>query len=181
MIRRNAANAVTLGRLFLALGVIVFISHPVLSMWLFIAAIISDFIDGALARALKTESLYGAKLDPAADQILAFVGIVSLLLVGWVPLWGVLLVAAVSATLATIEYRRRGRAMRTSLLIIIGTVFLLVYELIVESFVSRAYGFHWISIPILGTVTGALIYIYRVRVARWIHDRPISSQEVAPQ
>lgn len=60
----------------------------------FVAAALSDGIDGLLARLLDQRSEVGAILDPLADKLLGFVALVLLVLGGSVPLWLLLLALA---------------------------------------------------------------------------------------
>lgn len=56
-----------------------------LERWAFIAfvvAALTDFLDGALARGLHAESLWGAILDPIADKVLVCGAILGLLALG---------------------------------------------------------------------------------------------------
>ena len=78
-------NAVTYSRVGVAVVLIAgalwltFASHGAMPVWFGLTAFISyvlgaltDFIDGALARALNVQSENGARLDPMADKALAF-------------------------------------------------------------------------------------------------------------
>ena len=62
------------------------------AFWLFVAAGISDALDGYLARRLKTRSEVGAYLDPLADKALLTSVYVALGYAGHVPAWLVILV-----------------------------------------------------------------------------------------
>ena len=55
--------------------------------WLFLAAAISDGIDGLLARWLNQMTQLGAALDTIADKALGVVTLVMLTQVGAIPLW----------------------------------------------------------------------------------------------
>lgn len=60
---------------------------------LFLAAGITDAIDGALARALESRSAIGASLDPLADKLLVLSSFLSLTWYGVLPAWLFILVA----------------------------------------------------------------------------------------
>lgn len=64
----------------------------VLAFWLFLAAGISDAIDGFLARAFDAHSLLGTYLDPLADKALLIGMFATLGVIGLVPSWLVLVV-----------------------------------------------------------------------------------------
>lgn len=69
---RSAPNLLTLIRICLAPFLVAAIleGHYVLSFWLFLAAGLTDALDGTLARLLKQRSMLGHYLDPVADKLL---------------------------------------------------------------------------------------------------------------
>jgi len=69
---RSAPNLLTLLRMCLAPFLVAAIleEHYALSFGLFVAAGITDALDGTLARLLKQRSTFGAYLDPVADKLL---------------------------------------------------------------------------------------------------------------
>ena len=76
-------------------------AHPPVPVWtawlalvLFVAAALTDWLDGHLARKWKIESDFGRLFDPLADKLLVVVTFVGLLGVGLLPVWFVSLVVA---------------------------------------------------------------------------------------
>jgi CDP-diacylglycerol--glycerol-3-phosphate 3-phosphatidyltransferase len=76
-------------------------AHPPVPVWtawlalvLFVAAALTDWLDGHLARRWKIESDFGRLFDPLADKLLVVVTFVGLLGVGLLPVWFVSLVVA---------------------------------------------------------------------------------------
>lgn len=76
-------------------------AHPPVPLWttwlalaLFVAAALTDWLDGHLARKWKIESDFGRLFDPLADKLLVVVTFVGLLGVGLLPVWFVSLVVA---------------------------------------------------------------------------------------
>jgi cardiolipin synthase len=69
---RSAPNLLTLMRICLAPFLVAAIleGHFKLSFALFVAAGLTDALDGTLARMLKQRSTFGAYLDPVADKLL---------------------------------------------------------------------------------------------------------------
>ncbi|MBI1384811.1 MAG: CDP-diacylglycerol--glycerol-3-phosphate 3-phosphatidyltransferase [Rhizobiales bacterium] len=53
-------------------------SGRLLAFWLFVAASLTDFIDGYLARRLDQSSELGRMLDPIADKLLVMIALVAL-------------------------------------------------------------------------------------------------------
>ena len=88
----NLPNAITVSRLFLTAGFILFVTKE--STWgyfvaliLFIIAAISDFVDGWLARKMNQVTPLGKLLDPLADKILVCSAFVFLSAEGLCPVW----------------------------------------------------------------------------------------------
>jgi len=76
-------------------------AHPPVPVWtawlaliLFVAAALTDWLDGHLARKWKIESDFGRLFDPLADKLLVAVAFVGLLGAGLLPVWFVSLVVA---------------------------------------------------------------------------------------
>lgn len=106
----NLPNAITLLRLFAVPAVVWAIAADeiALAFWIFLAAGISDAVDGFIAKRFDMQSELGAHLDPVADKALLVSIYVALALNGQVPVWltlavvvrDVLIVAAVGASWA---------------------------------------------------------------------------------
>ena len=91
---RQIPNLITLARL-LAVPVTVYLillGELVPAFWIFVAAGISDAVDGLLAKRLNLVSEIGAYLDPLADKALLMGVFVTLGYVGQVPIWLVILI-----------------------------------------------------------------------------------------
>jgi len=58
-----------------------------ISLAIFVAAALTDALDGYLARCLQQESQLGLYLDPLADKLLGTVAYVSLAVIGLIPAW----------------------------------------------------------------------------------------------
>jgi len=87
-------NLISLARL-LAVPVAVYLillDELLPAFWVFVAAGISDAVDGLLAKRMKLESEIGAYLDPLADKALLVGVFVTLGYVGQVPIWLVILI-----------------------------------------------------------------------------------------
>jgi len=92
ILRVNLPNAITVSRLFLTAGFILFVAKE--STWglltaliLFIIAAVSDFVDGWLARKMNLVTPLGKLLDPLADKILVCSAFVFLTAEGLCPVW----------------------------------------------------------------------------------------------
>jgi cardiolipin synthase len=87
-------NAITFARLCAVPGAVWLVLHQRLDLafWLFVAAGISDGVDGWLARVRNSRSRLGAILDPVADKALLVSMYVTLAAVGVLPDWLAILV-----------------------------------------------------------------------------------------
>ncbi len=92
----NIPNTVTVARILLVPFVVWAITagRYQLAFWLFVAAGISDAVDGFLAKRLGAESEFGAYLDPLADKALLMSIYVTLGIAGLLPLWVVIAVVS---------------------------------------------------------------------------------------
>ena len=86
--RWNVPNILTVLRLaaapFVALAFIIFHSPvaDVVAFVIFVAAALTDYVDGYLARLWKQESNFGRMLDPIADKVMVVIAL-ALLIGGW--------------------------------------------------------------------------------------------------
>jgi cardiolipin synthase (CMP-forming) len=90
----NLANLVTLGRLLMVVPLVWLIATDRLAaaFWLFIAAGVSDFVDGFIAKNFNVRTDLGAVLDPLADKALLDGIYLALAIAGWLPAWLALMV-----------------------------------------------------------------------------------------
>lgn len=87
-------NAITVGRL-LAVPLMVWLivsGRMTAAFWLFVAAGISDGVDGFIAKRFRAESRLGSYLDPLADKVMLVCIYVTLGLEGHLSSWLVILV-----------------------------------------------------------------------------------------
>jgi cardiolipin synthase len=89
-------NLITLGRILLVPFVVWSIASGRLQLafLLFLAAAVSDGVDGFLAKRFGMKTELGAYLDPLADKILIVSIYVTLGITGVIPLWVVILVVS---------------------------------------------------------------------------------------
>jgi CDP-diacylglycerol---glycerol-3-phosphate 3-phosphatidyltransferase len=104
----NLPNALTLGRILAVPGVTAVLltsgasfAGRLLAVGLFVAACLTDLVDGWLARRWNQVTAFGIVADPVADKALVGAALVALSLQGEVPWWATLVVlgreAAVTA------------------------------------------------------------------------------------
>lgn len=92
---RHVPNALTILRL-LAVPLTVWLllhGQPCFAFWLFVAAGVTDAVDGAVARLANARTVLGTWLDPLADKALLVSVYVTLAMLGDLPVWLVVLVA----------------------------------------------------------------------------------------
>lgn len=106
-------NAISLGRIALIPVLIISIlvwEDPTSALWILGALVVSDWLDGKIARLWNMRSTWGERLDPIADRILVASVPVTFAVAGYIPVWVVVLLLARDALLViTLPiYRRRG-------------------------------------------------------------------------
>jgi CDP-diacylglycerol--glycerol-3-phosphate 3-phosphatidyltransferase len=97
--RLNLPNALTLLRIFLVpLLVVVLLTRIEGHVWLgagiFLLAVLTDYLDGFFARRRNEVTKLGIVLDPLADKLLTAAAFLSLVEMGLVPAWAVMIVIA---------------------------------------------------------------------------------------
>jgi CDP-diacylglycerol--glycerol-3-phosphate 3-phosphatidyltransferase len=100
----NLPNKLTASRFFLTVAfLIVMFSrvkyHETISLGLFIAAGISDFLDGMIARRRKLITNFGILMDPLADKIMVCSAFIAFVGVNWLPAWMAVVVVARELTI----------------------------------------------------------------------------------
>ena len=93
----NLPNALTLLRIFLVPFLVVvlltkFEGREIVALAIFLLATATDFLDGWLARRRGEITTLGTLLDPIADKLLISAAFISLVEVGLVPAWMVVVV-----------------------------------------------------------------------------------------
>ncbi|HEX5847324.1 MAG: CDP-alcohol phosphatidyltransferase family protein [Rhodoplanes sp.] len=92
----NLPNLITIGRIMLVPALVWAIAagEPKIAFGLFLAAGLSDAVDGFLAKRFGMSTDFGALLDPLADKALIISVFVGLGITGAIPLWLVVLVVS---------------------------------------------------------------------------------------
>lgn len=89
-------NLITLARFLAVPGLVYFVllSHMAGAFWIFVAAGISDALDGLIAKRWNCVTRLGTFLDPLADKVLLVAAYVTLGMQDYIPLWLVILVVS---------------------------------------------------------------------------------------
>jgi len=93
----NLPNRLTLARIFLVPFIIVFLIAGervpnYTAGAIFLAAVLTDWLDGRIARSTRQVTTLGQLLDPIADKLLISTALISLVQVGRAPAWMVVLI-----------------------------------------------------------------------------------------
>jgi len=88
----NLANRLTVSRFFLSLGFVIALSIDLrfrftVALLLFLAAGITDYADGEIARRFNMESDFGRLMDPLVDKIMMAAAFICLVPLGAIPAW----------------------------------------------------------------------------------------------
>jgi len=95
----NLPTQLTVGRICLVPLVVAFLisnesTHALVAAILFLGAALTDWLDGLIARRLGQVTTLGKLLDPVADKVLVSAALISLVQVGTVEAWMVVVVVA---------------------------------------------------------------------------------------
>ncbi len=93
----NLPNALSLVRIFLIPVLVVFLivvprPYNLSAAAVFLVAVLTDWLDGRIARSMRQVTTLGKLLDPVADKLLIAASLISLVQVGRVPAWMVVLI-----------------------------------------------------------------------------------------
>lgn len=112
----NLANLITVGRLLMVppLMWLIMTDRVWAAFWVFVAAGVSDALDGYIAKTFNQRSDFGAILDPLADKALLDGVYIALALTGHLPIWLAALVVGrdILIVLGVILIRRRDPVFR---------------------------------------------------------------------
>jgi cardiolipin synthase len=118
----NWANLVTVGRLLMVVPLVWLIAAERFeaAFWLFLAAGLSDAVDGYIAKNFNARTVLGAYLDPLADKLLLNGIYLALAFVAWLPAWLALMVVSrdLLIVLGVILIQRRNPVFRATPLMI---------------------------------------------------------------
>jgi len=138
--RMTVSNIITISRLALLPFIVHFLltDQRVIAFAIMLISLLSDGLDGYLARRLHQESRLGKFLDPLCDKIFLAVILITLLYIRIVPLWVVVLIVS------------------RDFLILLGSYVLLKNKSIVQ--VSNVFG------KITGFIFGAMILAFTINL-----------------
>ena len=94
--RMNLPNYITLARVVMIPFFVNFMIYGYFgaALTVFVAACVTDALDGMIARLTKQKTELGAFLDPMADKLLILAAFVTLVLLGMLPVWLVIIVVS---------------------------------------------------------------------------------------
>ena len=93
----NLPTTLTVIRIFLIPVLMVFLiatarPYPIVAVTVFLLAVLTDWLDGHLARRRRQVTTLGTLLDPVADKLLIAAALISLVEVDKIPAWIVVLI-----------------------------------------------------------------------------------------
>ena len=143
--------------------------HAIIAAGIFIAAALTDWLDGVVARRRNQVTTLGTLLDPIADKLLVAAALVSLLTIDKVPAVAVVVIIgrelavtglrAVSAGHGVIVPASRLAKWKTAGQYVAITMLILEKGIISNAFHALAMGVLWVAVAL--TVVSAVDYFYR--------------------
>jgi cardiolipin synthase len=174
-IMAGVPNAITATRV-LVVPLIVWLileNHLTTAFWIFVAAGISDGIDGAIARSFRARTKLGGFLDPAADKALLMAVYISLSAADLVPDWLVWLIVVrdilIVAGVGTLTLMKERLAMQPLAISKLNTFVQLAVAALVMAVSGPGFGRpEWIdpAVWVVAFTTSASLALY---VARGIY------------
>ena len=95
----NLPNKLTISRFLLTVAFLAVLFsqvrfHRTIALVLFVAAAISDYLDGEIARNRKLITNFGILMDPLADKIMVCSAFIAFVGLNWMPAWMVVIIVA---------------------------------------------------------------------------------------
>src|SRR5208283_5439453 len=95
----NLPNKLTISRFLLTVAFLAVMFsqvkyHKSIALVLFVAAAVSDFLDGEIARRRKLITNFGILMDPLADKIMVCSAFIAFVGLNWMPAWMVVIIVA---------------------------------------------------------------------------------------
>ena len=139
--------------------------------WLFILALLTDFLDGFAAKKLNAQTRFGADLDRFTDVATVVAGFLGLVLSGIFPLWlGLLFLAAglmVGGHWFFWPKDRVGSGLRTLFSVV---CLFIAWITIAWAFAVQAIGWSWTYVPITVGIMTTLTCLKRHRIVTWLNS-----------
>jgi len=170
----NLPTQLTLGRICLVPLVVVFLISTewidsLVAAVLFGAAALTDWLDGHIARRRRQETTLGKLLDPVADKLLVGAALISLVQVGTVSAWKVVLIIGrefavtglrgVCATQGVVVPASDLAKYKTVLQYVAVTLLILEKNVPVAGYLYLSQGMLWVALVL--TVVSGLDYFVR--------------------
>ena len=95
----NVPNKLTVSRFILTIAFLAVMFsrvkyHMSIALVLFLAAALSDYLDGEIARRRKLITNFGILMDPLADKIMVCSAFIAFVGLNWIPAWMVVVIVA---------------------------------------------------------------------------------------
>jgi cardiolipin synthase len=148
-----------------------------LAFWLFVAAAVTDGIDGLVARHFNQRTLLGEYLDPSADKLLLSSCFIVQALIGAIPLWltvlvlsrDVVIIATVLVVVLTTEIRSFPPSLvgKVNTAVQITTIFAVLTHNYLETYWTREIT-NFLMAATAGTVLLSSVH-YALEMSRRLH------------
>lgn len=180
----NIPNQLTIARFILAPVFLIFLlwqslpHYSLIAFIIFVAAAVTDFIDGKLARKNNQITVFGKFLDPVADKMLVTAALLGLMRMGLCNIWVVMIVLTrefivtsvrlVASSDGNVIAANVWGKLKTASQMIFISLILLLDELLTEGILPEGFPLPLISnilmwiIAVLTIVSGAT-YVYGAR------------------
>lgn len=161
-------NAITLCRSLLALAALwaALQANWQLALWLFLAALGTDFLDGLAAKKLQAQSAFGEQFDALSDSFAVVAGMLSLSLTGHLSWWVTIVVLGAGLAIGSDRlFEQTVWRWRTALAV---SFLFIAWTGIGWFYASLAFGWSWLYAILTVGVLSVCGLLKRHRIRAWV-------------
>ncbi len=140
------------------------------AMWVYLASLLSDFLDGLAAIKLDARTVFGEMFDSLADGWLVATGLVGLSIAGHLPWWVVILVIVLGVVVQVERRIMHGMlalpAVAKKMFAIVGLFAAWIYTAL--AFAIQAYGWRWWYVLLVVIVLAVAAALKPHRLRAWL-------------
>lgn len=165
--KKYLPNAITSIRAAAATAAFVYAlsHHLVAAFWLFLLAILTDFLDGLAAKKLNAHSKFGEEFDRYVDTLSALLGILALAIGGYYPWWIIIIVLCQGVIQAALHFSKwKPRTIFEVFGLFVAWVG------IMWSFAYLAYGWSWLYVVLTFAILSVAGLLKKHRLSLWVKD-----------
>lgn len=165
-------NALTISRIVLAFVVLALLTRHGgrAAFFCFVVALITDFLDGWVARRLHAQSDFGEQLEGLADASLALAGLVGLSLAHHLSWYITGFVLVFTAAIGSDRIFPNQPTGSWRMVLAVGSLFV-AWIAIAWMLATLAFGWSWVYLPLTLVILTICGWLKRYRIQAWLTSR----------